>query len=171
VPNRRKLFFAHLPVRNSYPRLRNSFFYHHSFMLNCFHIIMQIIALSAAIYLTLHCFLQNFSVVFNNISLNRVPFARCFFNKAHISYPAHCHIESSRNRGSRKSKYIHSRKFLFNFFLLCNTEALLFINYKKSQIFKLDCFAQKFMSSYYHINRTISKALQYLFLLFCRHKA
>ena len=92
VPNRWKLFFTHLPVRNSYPRLRNSFFYHHSFMLNCFHIIMQIIALSAAIYLTLHCFLQNFSVVFNNISLNRVPFARCFFNKAHISYPAHCHI-------------------------------------------------------------------------------
>ena len=37
--------------------------------------------------------------------------------------------------------------------------------------FKLDCFAQKFVSSYYHINRTVSKALQYLFLLFCRHKA
>ena len=113
---------------------------------------MKIEHLTATAEFTADCLVDNRIIVFKHIGLNRLTVCRRFFDNAHITQTAHCHIEGSRNRSSRKRKHIDIFAQFLESLLLSNTETLFLIYDCKSEVTEFNILLHKSVSSDNHIN-------------------
>ncbi len=72
-------------------------------------------------------------------------------NNAHITHSHHGHVKSAWYRGCRQGQNIYGAPDFFQFLLVFNTKALLFIKHNKPQIFKSNIFLDKPVGSYNYI--------------------
>ena len=95
---------------------------------------MYVIYLTAAAELPDNSLHNGAHIVLDNIGLHGISVLRRLLDDRHIAYAAHSHIQCTRNRRCRKHQHINSRKALLELLLMSNSEALLLVDYGKSQI-------------------------------------
>ena len=171
APYIKKLFFAHSSV--SYADIR---FGHHSVNVSrtgiyALDTIVYIIHLPVSSKLLVYRLSYNALVMLNDISGYRMAVAGRRFYNAHIPYSRHSHIERSRNGRSRKRQHIDICKRLFQLLLVIYSEALFFIYYYKSEIFKLYIILNKPVSADNKVKLALLQLFQYHLLLFCSTEA
>ena len=127
----------HLSVGKSNIRFRHKRLNTRGNINNIIDSVVHVINLPVAGELAADGFAYHLRIVLAYIGLNRQSVAGRLLKKAHISYSHKAHVKSSGNRGSCKRKHIHIVLDMLNLFLVSYAEALLFVNYKESQIFKL----------------------------------
>ena len=137
-PDLAELLLAHFSVAYSYPRVRQTLLELCGGAVNRFRSVVQVIHLSAAAQLALNRLADKLGIVRYDIGLNRMTIRRGHFKHRHIAYSRHCHVESARNRRCGKGEYINKRKLFLELFLLRNTEALLLVNNKQTEILKFN---------------------------------
>ena len=74
---------------------------------------------------------------------------RRFFNDAHVADTRQCHIEGTGNGGCGKGQHVYIVAERFQFFLLCDTETLLFVDDDQAEVFEFDVLAAV---SYTHLD-------------------
>ena len=147
TPYIRHFFFFHLTMCISCFCIREHLRKLSGTKLNCFYSVVNIVYLTSSFKLSRYSLSNQSGIIFNNICLNRVSVLRRFFDYRHITYSAHSHIESSWNWRCWKSKNIHCRKILLEFFLVCHSETLFLIYYRKPQILEYYIFLYNFVST------------------------
>ena len=90
--------------------------------------VTDIVNPATAAQLTLQRLLNHAVVIFADIGFDRQAVLRRRFDNAHITAVDQRHMQSTRNRCRRKRQNIYAEMPFLDFFLLGNTEALLFIN-------------------------------------------
>ena len=121
-------------MRKNHTRVRNKLLYMRSCLIDTAHLIIHIIDLTAAPYLTVDCLSYHFIVVLGNKCLNRHPVYRRFLNDAHIPDSYKAHMKRSGDRRCTQRQNVNIFLELFNFFFVRNSKPLLLINYQKPQI-------------------------------------
>ena len=120
---------------------------------------MKVEHLTSTAKLTTDCFVDDCLLMFKNIGLNRVTVLRSFLQNRHVTDSAHCHVESSGDRSSRKSKHVNIRISFLESLFLCNTESLFLVDDNKSQIAEFNIFLYKSVSTYHKVDFTAFKLL------------
>ena len=132
-------------------------------LINVVHAIVYIIYLSAPSQLPMDRLTHHLIIIFHYIGLDRDTVDRRLLQHTHVADADQAHVERSGDRSRRKCQYVHVLLQLLDLFLMGNSESLLLVNDKKSQILKLNILRQDPMSSDHNIHKALLKALQRFF--------
>ena len=105
-------------------------------VVNVVDAVVQIVYLSSAAQLLCYCLRDKSCVMLYYIGLYRVSVKRRFLYYREIAKSHHGEVEGARDGCRRYREYINIRELLFQFFFLCDAEALFFVHYQQSEIFK-----------------------------------
>ena len=105
------------------------------------------------------------TVVFHDVSLDRVAVGGGFFDGGHIADAAHGHIKGSWDGRCRKGQNIDGSLHFLHFFFMRNAEALFFVDDAKAQVLEKDVLLQNPVGADNYINFTAAKAGKNFFLL------
>ena len=165
LPDTVQIVFVHLTVCVSDIQFRQCRMQDDSNLFHIFHTIMQPEYLSAAPYFGAHSFNENAFFISHHVCLDRYSVTRRFIQYTHVSDPAHCHVQGTRDRCSCQRQHIYVLRECFQFFLLTYPETLFFINNQKSEVMENDIFGYKPMRAYHNVNFPASQAADNLLLL------
>ena len=126
---------------------------------------MDIVYLSASAKLLLNRLHDDAPVVLHYIGGDGLPVLRRLVDNGHIAYPAHCHVERTRNRSRRERQHIDSGEHLLEFLLVSHAETLLLVDYYKPEILEFDVVLNDTVRTYQDINAASLQPAEYLALL------
>ena len=104
--------------------------------LDAHHAIVQEKHLALSLQLAIDRVANNSFVVTANDGFNRQPIERRRFDRGHVFHTNERKIKCARDRRGRKRENIDKFEQLFEFFLVQNAEALLFVNHHEAEIFE-----------------------------------
>ena len=149
-------FLVHLSVGHFHPGFRDHISQFVCRPVDGLHPVVQVVHLTAAAEFSLDGVADGGFVVLRHIGLDRMPVHRRVLDDAHVTDPAHCHVQRSRDRGSGKGEHIHIGELLLEFLLVGNTEALLLVDDEQSQFLELNVLLEQPVRSHSNIHRSVA---------------
>ena len=130
--------------------------------------VVYVVDLSASAELAHYRLHDRADVVLDDIGLHGVSVLRRLLEHRHIAYAAHRHIERARDRCRGQHEDVHAREALLELFLVSHAEALLLVDYGKSEVLELHAFLYYLVSADEEVYASLRKLLDYLRLLLRR---
>ena len=149
-------------MRHAYARVRNQCSYLLGAAIYRINPVVDIVYLSASAKLLLNRLHDDAPVVLHYIGGDGLPVLRRLVDNGHIAYPAHCHVERTRNRGRRECQHIDSGEHLLEFLLVSHAETLLLVDYYKPEVLELDVVLNDTVRTYQDINAASLQPAEYL---------
>ena len=128
------LVLAHLSVSYSDSRLGKHFLQTRSTGTDSLHAVVYVVDLSSAAELPYYSLNYRTHVVLYNVGLHGISVLWRLLYDRHIAYAAHCHIQCTGYGSCREHEHIDSRKALLEALLMSHAEALLLVDYGKSEV-------------------------------------
>ena len=139
---------VHLPVRYADRDLvieQLAYFYRGA--LDIFDAVVQVIHLSAALYLAADSVADNSPVVLHDEGLHGQAVLRRLVYRRHVADAGKRHVERARYRRCRQRENVHAAAHFLYVLLVPDAEALLLINDEKPESFEFDILLQKPVSA------------------------
>ena len=139
--------------------------------LDVFHVIIEVVNLAAAQYLTQDRLADHQRVIFADEGFDRQTAGGRSGNDRQIAHTAHRHIQRTRNRRGGQGQDIDVGAHRLDALFMAHAEAVLFINNQQAEIAQLNVRLQQFMGADKNIDFPFRDLLEDLRLLFGATKA